>query len=113
MITKTQLIAAQYREHFHNEPFTSNKMYQKCVRGADRNIRCYYINVYIWCWPTGDTSVSCGARLYLPEGNALVGSTGFDVNLSVTPDTTIECIEDFFGNTYVQLNCVPDLHNQD
>jgi len=117
MIIKEDLIAAGYKPFPSSKTVCDNTGYQKAFRGADgKNL--YFVEVYLWYFAKHfpdrggpEISLSCEARLYLPEGNPLVGSSGFTVTLHLDSTATIPAIETFYANAFAALDCVPDLHN--
>lgn len=127
MITIEQLQAAGYKVFPHHEDVCDRKGYQKLVRGhqlgLDKPQMLYAINVFFWYFAKHfashqnakdmKDSVSCEARLYLPEGNTLVGTAGFTLQLHLDEHATIEAIEAFYARAFAALDCVPDLHNND
>lgn len=117
MIAKEDLIAAGYKPFASDKTICDNTGYQKAFRGADGN-NLYFVEVYIWYFAkhfpyrgSPEIILSCEACLYLPEGNPLVGSSGFTVTLRLGSTSTIPAIEAFYANVFAALDCVPDLHN--
>jgi len=110
MITRESLLTAGYREHPHNESLCGNVMYQRRVR-AKEGETLYFVQVYLWALPGRAISADVETRMYLPEGNQLVGSTGFTLDVHADQAATIEMAEAFLARAYTALGCVPDLHN--
>lgn len=116
MITVQALEAAGYRKHRHYEEHCGYALWQKLVNTAE-GIRLYGIEAYFWEFPPsmGGPSfkrVEMESRLYLPEGNALVGSTGFMLQVHCSDEATVEAVEAFIATAHKTLGCGLDPHNQ-
>jgi len=120
MITAKDLLEAGYKAFKHNEEFCDNVGYQKVVRSlSDPRVKLYFLNAYIWRFPDShplqhsEEKLEFESRLYLPEYNILVGSTGFTVKVHCSSKATISGVEDFYARIYRNMECAPDLHNND
>ena len=118
-ILKEALIVAGYKPFRHHEVVCDNTGYQKVFRGAAGE-KLYFVNVYLWYFAKhfpgrggSEVSVSCEAKLYLPEGNPLVSSAGFELSMGLDDRATIYAMEAFYAKAFAALDCVPDLHNND
>jgi len=114
-ISKEDFLDAGYKKHRHYEEYCGNKLYQKCFKDEDGN-KLYYVECYLWVFPEMPTGVlrrvEFKSRLYLPENNTLVGTTGFTLQVHADDNCTVEQAEAFYAKAYKVLGCVPDLHSQ-
>jgi hypothetical protein len=114
-ISADDLLDAGYKQHSHYEEFCDNKLYQKCFKDVKGN-KLYYVECYLWRFPqmpSGTVNkVEFKSRLYLPEHNTLVGTTGFTLQVHAEDKCTVEQAEAFYAQAYKVLGCVPDLHNR-
>jgi hypothetical protein len=125
MITEQTLLESGYRKHRYQEGMCGDAVYEKIAYGqrADRDDlhvrmdKLYSVHAFLWRMPDGGGGVirrvEFEARLYLPEGNKLVGSTGFTLKVHAADVATIPEIEAFYARAFGVLDCVPDLHNND
>lgn len=114
MITEEDLKTAGYKKYKIDDSYCDNTLWQKTIRSG--NIKNYFLNVKIYSFPINDRDyrgVEFESRLYLEEGNTLVGDTGFTLKVHSTEHTTVAEAEAFYAKAYSVLNCVPDLHNND
>lgn len=115
MITPDNLIASGYRSFKHHEKVCDETGFGKTFRNSSgKNL--YQIIVLLWYFEkhypgknAPEVQASCEVRFYLPEGNQLVGSTGFTLTLHLDERATIQAIESFYSRAFAALDCVPDL----
>lgn len=116
MINRADLIEAGYVAHYEMNRAADDTLYLKHINKL--NTRFYTINIRLYDYdkhlgrgraprPTG---ITANVRFY--SGDALTGSSGFDVNPLVERDATLAGLEDWFARVYMSLNCIPDMHNQ-
>lgn len=114
-IDELMLLTAGYKKYKYPEDMCGDAAYQKCFKGT-RGEKLYFVQAKLWKMPDGRGGiikrVEFDARLYLPEGNTLVGSTGFTLQVHADDAATIQAVEAFYAKAFSALDCVPDLHNQ-
>lgn len=115
-ITPDILLDHGYKKHRHDEVCCDNALYQRVVQGPGGE-KLYYINFYFWDFSRKfsvpkRTSIEVNARLYLKEGDTLVGGGGFDLNLHLEPTATLDQVEMMYARAYESLGCAPDWYSQ-
>lgn len=101
------MIAAGYMAYRDSPDYLS---YQKTIRNSGfvpgDQIR-YSINIRLWQFPSlnDKRGMDAWVQLYLSEAQT------FRIELSIRQATTLEFVEKFFAESFLLLDCVPDLDN--
>lgn len=93
-------------------PLNGNYFYQKTIR--DNGFMLFFINVIVYDWEQSSfgfkTGLSFVANVHFYTVDENQKSITFDLNLHCD-DMTVEQMEAFCHSVYVNMKCVPDIHN--
>lgn len=108
MITIKELESAGYKQYPAKSKDNCYGLWQKIIFTPE-NKKAYFINFYCYELP-GFCAFSIEVSLYRCENGK---EYTFDLNLRQEEWMTVETVEQFYEQTYKDLNCCPDLHNND
>lgn len=105
-ITAEALKAAGYSRYRRGYLDSDGEHWQRTIKGsADISaMKLYFINFTL-----SEYGASCSVRLYAPHSPSPDG--GIEIQPLLDPETDIESVERWIATVYVELECVPDVHN--
>lgn len=102
-----ECVAAGYR---HYRAYKADRMCQKIITNTAIDKKLYAITVYEWDnRHLGKTKVGYQAEVEFYKNKDF----WFTVELNSCENKTIEEVEQFFKDVFGNMQCVPDIHNND